>query len=54
MLSRIEAQGYGEWRPVESNDTEAGRDANRRAELVLIGLEKDVEDTGSCPKLAVP
>ena len=53
-LSRIEAQGYGEWRPVESNDTEAGRDANRRAELVLIGLEKYVEDTGNCPKLAAP
>ena len=53
-LSRIEAQGYGEWRPVESNETETGRDANRRAELVLIGLENYVEDTGSCPKLAAP
>lgn len=53
-LSRIEAQGYGEWRPVQSNETEAGRDANRRAELVLIGLERYVEDTESCPKLAAP
>ena len=39
-LSRIDAQGYGEWRPLQSNDTEAGRRANRRAELVLIGTEK--------------
>ena len=53
-LSRIEAQGYGEWRPVQGNDTEAGRDANRRAELVLIGLENYVVDTEGCPKLAAP
>jgi outer membrane protein OmpA-like peptidoglycan-associated protein len=53
-LGRIEAQGYGEWRPARSNTTEAGREANRRAELVLIGLEKYVEDTESCPKLAAP
>jgi OOP family OmpA-OmpF porin len=53
-LSRIEAQGYGEWRPLESNETEAGREANRRAELVLIGIENYVEDTGSCSKLAAP
>ncbi|MBE9559345.1 MAG: OmpA family protein [Proteobacteria bacterium] len=53
-LSRIEAQGYGEWRPLQSNQTEAGRDANRRAELVLIGVERHVEDTGSCPVLAAP
>lgn len=53
-LSRIEAQGYGEWRPVESNKTQSGRDANRRAELVLLGLENYVEDTASCPVLATP
>jgi outer membrane protein OmpA-like peptidoglycan-associated protein len=53
-LSRIKAQGYGEWRPAQSNQTAAGRAANRRAELVLIGLEKYVEDTASCPKLAEP
>lgn len=28
--------GYGETRPVESNETEAGRDANRRIELRLV------------------
>jgi outer membrane protein OmpA-like peptidoglycan-associated protein len=51
-LSRIEAQGYGEWRPVESNATESGRSANRRAELVLIGLERHVEHTDTCPSVS--
>lgn len=53
-LSRIEAQGYGEWRPLQSNQTEAGRNANRRAELVLIGVEKYIEDSGDCVSVAAP
>jgi len=53
-LSRIEAHGYGEWRPKENNKTQAGRDTNRRAELVLLGVEKYVEDPDSCPELATP
>lgn len=47
--SYIDANGYGEWRPRASNDSEAGRNRNRRAELVVIGLEKYVDDVGSCP-----
>jgi len=47
--SRIDANGYGEWRPRASNDTETGKRSNRRAELVLIGLEKYVDDVRSCP-----
>jgi OOP family OmpA-OmpF porin len=47
--SRIDANGYGEWRPRASNDTEEGKRKNRRAELVLTGLEKYVDDVGSCP-----
>jgi hypothetical protein len=34
---RIDAIGFGESRPVMSNDTAEGRNANRRVELVLKG-----------------
>jgi len=49
-LHRIDAQGYGEWRPRDANETTAGRYQNRRAELVLLGVEKYVDDTSSCPQ----
>lgn len=35
---RIQAVGYGERYPVEQNNTEAGRQANRRVELELLPL----------------
>lgn len=35
---RVQAVGYGERYPIASNDTEAGRHANRRVELELIPL----------------
>ena len=47
-LDRIDAQGYGELHPVASNDTEEGRRQNRRAELVLLGLEKYSDGSGNC------
>lgn len=34
--SRIQAVGYGESRPVETNQTESGRQANRRVEVVVL------------------
>lgn len=37
--ARMTAAGYGETRPVESNETEAGRDANRRIEFRLLDAE---------------
>lgn len=33
---RISATGYGEYRPVASNETEEGRQLNRRVEIVII------------------
>lgn len=34
--NRVTAQGYGEFQPVDSNDTESGREANRRVEFKII------------------
>jgi OOP family OmpA-OmpF porin len=33
---RVTAQGFGETRPVASNDTKEGRAANRRVEILII------------------
>jgi len=33
---RLSATGYGEYRPVDSNDTAAGRAKNRRVEIVIL------------------
>ncbi|MFH0932966.1 MAG: OmpA family protein, partial [Nitrospirota bacterium] len=34
--SKISTVGYGESRPVASNDTEEGRDQNRRVEVLIL------------------
>jgi chemotaxis protein MotB len=38
--NQLSATGYGEFQPVASNDTEDGRHANRRIEIVLLPLLK--------------
>jgi outer membrane protein OmpA-like peptidoglycan-associated protein len=35
--SKIAAEGFGETRPVATNDTPAGRQQNRRVEIVIVG-----------------
>ena len=37
--SRLIGQGYGQARPVESNDTKEGRALNRRTEIYIIYLK---------------
>jgi chemotaxis protein MotB len=32
---RVSTMGFGEFRPIESNDTEAGKEKNRRVEIIL-------------------
>ena len=37
--ARLESEGYGETRPVDSNRTSAGRAANRRVDFVILEIE---------------
>lgn len=41
---RISAIGYGEYRPVASNSTEAGRAKNRRVEIILLNKKYDATE----------
>jgi outer membrane protein OmpA-like peptidoglycan-associated protein len=45
--SRLSVHGYGEMKPVETNETESGRQANRRVEVAIIAndqLKRDAQD----------
>src|SRR5690606_37436547 len=41
VAGRIQTVGYGPRQPIASNDTEAGRSANRRVELSLVPLQQE-------------
>lgn len=45
--TRIQAVGYGAAQPVASNDTAAGRQQNRRIEVVISGEQGEFADAGS-------
>jgi chemotaxis protein MotB len=36
---KMSAIGYGEYRPVETNDTKEGRGRNRRVEIIILPKE---------------
>ena len=37
--ARLVSMGYGQWRPVDLNDTEEGRSHNRRVEILVTGQD---------------
>lgn len=41
---RLSAAGYGEYRPIVSNDTEAGRSKNRRIDLIILRTKYDLTE----------
>lgn len=47
--NRLSASGYGEYYPIASNDTSAGRAENRRVDLVLLNPTVDV--TPALPRI---
>ena len=39
--SRLSAVGYGEYMPVEKNDTPQGRAKNRRVDIIILSTDKN-------------
>ena len=50
--NRLSATGYGEYRPIASNDTDAGRSQNRRIDLIILRTKYDL--TEPAQQAAVP
>jgi outer membrane protein OmpA-like peptidoglycan-associated protein len=48
--SHFAIQGYGDTRPKATNQTEAGRAANRRVDITLVPDCRDNRDTGASPE----
>lgn len=51
---RVGAVGYGEWRPVASNDSREGRAQNRRVDVVILFPQVPITGGGSNVALSKP
>lgn len=53
--SCLVSEGFGEWRPVERNDTPEGRAKNRRVEMIISGrdIEAELEEHGGIQQYIV-
>jgi chemotaxis protein MotB len=51
---RLTAAGYGEYRPLYSNDTDAGRAKNRRIDLVILRSKYDVTEPSNQVRISEP
>jgi len=51
---RLSATGYGEFRPISSNDTDAGRGKNRRIDLIILRTKYDLTEPSNQTPSSVP
>lgn len=51
---RLSAAGYGEFRPISSNDTDAGRGKNRRIDLIILRTKYDLTEPSKQTPIPVP
>jgi chemotaxis protein MotB len=52
--SRLAIIGLGEYRPVKSNDTPEGRNANRRVIIVILSAEGQASNDPAAQRVAEP
>lgn len=52
--SRLSAAGYGEYRPIASNDYAAGQGKNRRIDLIILRSKYDVTEPNIQPPISDP
>lgn len=51
---RLSATGYGEYRPISPNDTEAGRGKNRRIDLLILCTKYDLTEPSTQVQAPLP